>query len=511
MAIIVDTETKSLCPECVKENKTDFIPAKIFEENGKIFIEKECGKHGKTKEIYWSDADFYKKSMKFLATGSGVSNPAVCSENCPNDCGLCALHKSSTLLANIDVTNRCNLKCWYCFANAAAAGYIYEPSFEEIEKMLATLRQEKPVPCVAVQFSGGEPLIRKDIIDIVRSAKRLGFRQVQIATNGIEIAKNPLLAQQLRDAGLSTIYLKWNGVSEKTNIENLRYKEQILDACRKAKLGIVLVPAIIGGYNDHEIGAIIKFATDNIDIIRGVNFQPISFVGRIENIKEDERLKQRITIPDLVDAAARQTSFLEQEDFYPITTVLPISHFVEALKGKKQIEFTAHPACGLASYLFVDNKEIIPVTRFVKVDGLMQFIEKKSVEFKEGGKITKIKVGIDFLKELGNFFEMKKAPKGFDIPKMIFDVLTKRSYKTLKEFHHRSLFIGMMHFQDAWNMDFERLKRCVIHYVTPDMRIIPFCAYNCLPQYREATEKKFSQPIEQWQKQNPGKAIGSIA
>ncbi len=47
-----------------------------------------------------------------------------------------------------------------------------------------------------------------------------------------------------------------------------------------------------------------------------------------------------------------------------------------------------------------------------------------------------------------------------------------------------------MHFQDAYNLDTERLQRCGAHYATPDGRIIPFCAYNTL--HRKGVEDRFS-------------------
>lgn len=57
-------------------------------------------------------------------------------------------------------------------------------------------------------------------------------------------------------------------------------KLEAIENCRKAHLGIVLVPTIVKGINEDQIGKIIEFALDNIDIIRGVNFQPVSFAGR---------------------------------------------------------------------------------------------------------------------------------------------------------------------------------------------------------------------------------------
>ena len=61
----------------------------------------------------------------------------------------------------------------------------------------------------------------------------------------------------------------------------------------------------------------------------------------------------------------------------------------------------------------------------------------------------------------------------------------------------------MMHFQDKYNQDRERVMRCGIDYVTPDQRLIPFCAFNVIPEwYRDKVQRSYSIPIEQWEKQS---------
>ncbi|MQY54681.1 MAG: hypothetical protein GH149_05295 [Methanosarcinales archaeon] len=69
----------------------------------------------------------------------------------------------------------------------------------------------------------------------------------------------------------------------------------------------------------------------------------------------------------------------------------------------------------------------------------------------------------------------------------------KGNRESLAEFHRKALFIGAMHFQDAYNYDLERVKSCGIHYATPDLRIIPFCTYNAI--HRPSVEKAFSMPL----------------
>ncbi|HJJ92351.1 MAG TPA: radical SAM protein, partial [Methanocorpusculum sp.] len=259
-------ETKSMCPVC-----NSLLPATITEEDGAIWIRRICPKHGELRSLYWSDANMYHRFEQYNREGRGVYNPNTNTPGeCTQRCGLCAHHKSGTLLANIDLTNRCNLNCDFCFANARACGYIYEPTFDEIISMLKLLRSEKPVPCPAIQFSGGEPTMREDLMDLIMKAKELGFSQVQMASNGIKLAHNPNLAKELRTAGLSTVYLHFDGTTDDTNPLLEKISLPAIENCRKTGLGIVLVPTIINGKNDHQIGSIIKFATKNIDVIRGI-------------------------------------------------------------------------------------------------------------------------------------------------------------------------------------------------------------------------------------------------
>ena len=101
----------------------------------------------------------YHRYEHYDSLGNGIENPQniASPDSCPTACGICNNHHSQTLIANIDLTNRCNLNCDFCFANARACGFVYEPEFDEIVAMMQMLRDQKPVPVPAIQFSGGEP------------------------------------------------------------------------------------------------------------------------------------------------------------------------------------------------------------------------------------------------------------------------------------------------------------------------------------------------------------------
>ena len=488
-------KTKSLCPQCLK-----VIDAEVYEEDGKILMKKSCEEHGEFDDIYWSDADLYEKFAQWGSKdnegSAGIQNTES-DKGCPFDCGLCPEHKSSTMLALIDLTNRCNQRCPICFANSAVAGYLYEPTMKQLEEMMKLLRSEVP-PCPAIQFAGGEPTLRENFVEIVKMARNFGFSHIQVATNGIAMAKSVEFCHELKEAGLHTVYLQFDGVTEEPykilrGYPALKTKLKAIENCWAGEIkSVVLVPTLMKGVNDDQMGDMVRFAAKNLHIIKGVNVQPIAFEGRVD---EAERKKGRITIPDSIKLLEEQTDGeIPRESFYPVPFVLPISYFVEAWKDIPQLEFTVHPHCGAATYVFVENGKFIPITEFMDVEGFMEFLNEGAEETGKS-KIAKIKATAALISALRKFIDNDKAPAGLDSTALLTNILGIGNREALAEFHRNALFIGAMHFMDPYNYDLERVTRCGIHYATPDGRVIPFCSYNAI--HRPLVEKAFSTPLHE--------------
>ncbi|OQX85741.1 MAG: hypothetical protein B6D55_06995 [Candidatus Omnitrophica bacterium 4484_70.2] len=411
MSMAKETETCSVCPECLKRGQIKKLKAERKQEEGGVYLVKECPEHGKFKSIISDEPKQYEKFQNYWETGSNKSVETF---------GLYDEHKSQTVLTNLFVTNRCELRCAYCFANSGAEGFVYEPSLKEIEKMMKKARSVKPVPSKAIQLTGGEPSVREDLVETV-----------------------------------------------------------------------------INGINDDQLGDIIKFAADNIDIVRGVNFQPVSFVGRIENLKDKEINEKRISFSEVHRKIEKQTNGqIKVKDWYPPAFVNPISDLVESLKGEPQVRFGCSPNCGSATYLIVEDGKLLPITEFVDVEKMMNFLKEKS-KFK--GKLGRVRLTASLLKNISSFVDSKKAPKDFSLKRLLVNAIVYGSYEELSKFHKRTLYVGGMWFQDAWNMDFQRLERCVIHYATEE-GIVPFCTYNGLG-YGAKIRKKYGIPIKEWEKQ----------
>ena len=489
--------TFSICPDCFT-----LLIGLIFERDKKIWIRKICPNHGEIEEIYWGDADLYYRFRTMQYDGKGVYNPQVpLMQLCPFNCGLCGRHKSHSALVNLVATNRCDLSCWYCFFFASKAGYVYEPTLEHIRYMIHSLTKIIPVNVKAVQITGGEPLLRKDIIDIIKLIKEFRIRHVQVNTTGIKLAFNPDLAVKLRQAGTNVLYVSFDGVTPYTNPKNHWEIPLILENCRKAHLGIVLVPTLIRGHNDHELGLMIKFAAKHMDIVRGLNIQPVSITGRVPR---KDRLKERITIPEAIILIEKQTDGeIYRDAWYPVPSVYPVSHFIEAITGKAQLAFTTHFACGAATYVFKDGDKLIPITDFIDVKSFFSYLEEKANEIER--EKNKYYVMLKILAKINGFINWGKVPSRFKSKRkllgLLYKIFIKHDYDALGEFHYETLFLGMMHFQDRYNHDVARVQRCSIHYISPDGRLIPFCSFNVLPElYRDRVQKVYGIPIKKWEK-----------
>jgi uncharacterized radical SAM superfamily Fe-S cluster-containing enzyme len=491
--------TTSLCPVCMR-----LLPARVFERDGKVYLRKVCPEHGEFEELYYGDSKLYTRMMKFEETGKGAGKIKAyvnLTAPCPYNCGFCSMHENHTALANLVVTNRCNLSCYYCFFYAEKAGYIYEPSIELLRYQIEQLKKQGVT--MAIQITGGEPTLRDDLPEIVKMLREEGVRHIQLNTAGIKFAElyfnDPQAAinysRTLREAGVNTVYLSFDGVSAKVNFKNHWEIPYIFEVFRKSGMtSVVLVPTLIKGYNDKEIGKILKFAGKHIDIVRAVNFQPVSLSGQL---KKQEREKLRITIADAIINIEEQTDGqIPRDTWYPIPVAAKFAKFIEVSTDNQQFCMSNHPACGSANYVFIERDQngiptrFIPIGSFFDVDGFLEYLDKERIDILDS-KFKKLHL-LKGIIDLRKFVDQEKMPKDLKFNKLLASIFLKRNYDALGQLHYHMLFIGMMHFMDLYNYDVERVRRCNISYLMPDGRVVPFCAYNVMESlYRDYVQSKY--------------------
>ena len=491
---------ETLCPECART-----VVGRVFDWRGDVYMEKTCPEHGYVRDrVFTNSALFLKMQQWSFREGAGVENPRTRdAQACPGSCGLCNMHQSHTMLGQIDLTNRCNLSCPICFANASATGYVCEPSFDEVVGLLEQLRAYRPVPASAVQFTGGEPTLHPDFVAILRKARELGFSHVQAATNGIRFAE-PGFAKAAAEAGLHTIYLQFDGVDDAVHEVTrgrplLDVKRRALEQIHAAGMKVCLVPTIVKGVNDDQVAKILRFAVENIHVVSGIAYQPVSFTGRISLA---DREAKRYTLGDLANDLATAGGLEPMRDFYPLAMTAPLSRLMAALTGEPKITATAHPACSSGAYFVVDGRgNAVPVTRFFDIEGLFGDLERlaSKIERSRFRAIHKLRVPILFARH----FRKEAAPEGLTVRTLLHALRGMTDKRVGRgragERTYRTLLAAGMHFQDRYNFDVERVKRCVIHYSTPE-GMFPFCAYNCGPVHRQSVERKHAIPLEEWRR-----------
>ena len=499
---------ETLCPECACN-----ILGRYYVKDGRVMIEKTCPEHGYFRDCINSDVRvFLRASHWTFEETPGVTNPGVTdAAHCPSDCGLCNQHQSTAVLANIDLTNRCNLTCPVCFASANQAGYVYEPTFEQVERELMQLLDCRPIPCTSIQFSGGEPTLHPRWHDIVRRATELGVTNIQAATNGIALADLEF-AQRSMEAGLHSLYLQFDGLDDRIyrrvrGKALLDTKLQAIENCRKTGMKVCLVPTIINGENDDQVPVIFDFAVENADVISAISYQPVCFSGRISR---RELEKKRYTLGHLAHALADHTGAELERDFFPLSFMAPLSNILSAVEKKPKITCSCHSDCAFGTYYLVAPEEypgqpsrerVVPMPTAFDIATLF-------TEMNELAKKIAPKKRLSFWDKLRIFWMVRKsfnrdaAPPGLTPTKFIHAIqgcVSKQEGRTkqAQTENYRTLMCAGMHFQDRYNYDVERVKRCVIHYSTPD-GMYPFCTYNSGPTYRPFIEAMWSTPIEAW-------------
>jgi uncharacterized radical SAM superfamily Fe-S cluster-containing enzyme len=139
--------------------------------------------------------------------------------------------------------------------------------------------------------------------------------------------------------------------------------------------------------------------------------------------------------------------------------------------------------------VFCLNGQLLPITSFTDVEGLLEKI-KEEVQSFNGSFLSKLKMKGMLLREVPEFICKSRSSHGLDLPGLLPRIFENGTRGPLTEFHNKTLFLGMMFFQDPYNMDTERLQRCGVHYALPDGMIVPFCSCNTFHRSRFSRAKK---------------------
>lgn len=171
------------------------------------------------------------------------------------------------LSLRISITSRCNIRCFYCHHDGVIPQE-YELTPYEIERIS---RVAKNLGIKKIRLSGGEPLIRNDIIGIISKISVLNFKDVSLTTNGILLEE---YSQKLKDAGLNRVNVSFDTLNPITYqfITKSNYLEKVKKGIKKAvEIGLYPVKVnmvIMKGLNHDEVWDMFKFCKENGAILQ---------------------------------------------------------------------------------------------------------------------------------------------------------------------------------------------------------------------------------------------------
>jgi len=172
----------------------------------------------------------------------------------------------------VSITERCNLRCFYCHREGEWHAHRDEMTPEEIERILRIARK---LDIRKVKFTGGEPLVRDDAVEIVRRASKIMDRDVSLTTNGTLLKK---YARDLKDAGLMRVNISLDTLNADRyeRITGLRLLNDVIDGIYEAvelfnpvKLNFVLLK----GINEDEIEDMIRFSSETGAILQIIELE----------------------------------------------------------------------------------------------------------------------------------------------------------------------------------------------------------------------------------------------
>jgi uncharacterized radical SAM superfamily Fe-S cluster-containing enzyme len=353
------------------------------------------------------------------------------------------------LMAMVEVTNRCNMACPVCYADAGpdAADVPIDEIRARLQRLLAVTGT--PIP---IQISGGEPTLREDLPDIVALAKRLGYRHIELITNGIRIAREPAWLNALRDRGLTAVYLQFDGLGRETLLRirgrDMRsVRRNAIAAVRRADLCCTLAVVVTRGVNDQEIGDIVRFAVDHIDVVRAINFQSATRMAGRFGVSGTN---QGFALRELVDRIAEQTG-------------VGADTFLS--------EHMGHPACNAMSLVFVVDGRIEPLFKYIRHDDLMRFL----------GADRREKVLAAFAGKADFFSRYLCHPAAWKLIAKAAPIFGNNPTNVLQS---RSLLLFAKSFMEREALDPQRMAQCC-YAITGPTGVFSFCAYNNCHRFAE--------------------------
>jgi cyclic pyranopterin phosphate synthase len=205
----------------------------------------------------------------------------------------------------VSVTDRCNLRCRYCMP-AEGLPWLAKPEMLSDDELVRVIGVFVGLGITQIRLTGGEPLLRRSLVDVVRRVSALEPRpRIAMTTNGIGLDR---LAQPLADAGLDWVNVSLDTIdpaefADLTRRDRLHDVEAGLKAAASSGLAPVKVNAVaMRGINDHSVADLLQWCLDRGYELRFIEQMPLDAQHgwdastMISAAEVQERLAERFTL-----------------------------------------------------------------------------------------------------------------------------------------------------------------------------------------------------------------------
>ena len=484
------TATRSVCPVCLRP-----LDATLIERDGATYLIKTCPAHGRFTVPVWrgrldrarwcagkSEGEVEGEGEGKADTAAAASGACACAPGAAGcDVARCAAHQSGTCCALLEVTHRCNLRCTYCFADGGSGPA--DPTLAELQDDARGILRASWSGAPLIQLSGGEPTLRNDLPAFVAFLKEAGFPYVQLNTNGLRLSKDPAYARALYEAGLSFVFLQFDGLTDAVyetlrGRPLLREKRAAIDVCGECGLGVTLVPTVVRGVNDRALGELARFGASLSPAVRGVHYQPVTYLGRYPALADE-----RYTLDELVADLCAQLD-MDARRLLPSRCDHPLCGFhgsflVQADGALLPLSDAAAQAAAACRTTAAQNRAYV-ARHWLRAAEPPCCRPQSTSPAPQAGAAATVKaphgpapVQASRLPKAAVRRAAPPRPVVQNAAPMEMDAFLARA-KT-----HAFTLSGMA-FQDAVNLDAARLRRCSLH-VWHEGRLLPFCARYLTP------------------------------
>lgn len=180
----------------------------------------------------------------------------------------------------LSITDRCNLRCVYCMAEDAT--FLPREELLTAEELVRVARVARSLGVRALRVTGGEPLVRADVVEIVGGLAGLGFQDLSLTTNATRLAA---LAGRLAAAGLRRVNVSCDSLREE-RFGRIRRRGRLpvvleaMDAAERAGLAPVKVNVVLArGVNEDEVLDFAAFARQHRRVVRFIEYMPLDGPG----------------------------------------------------------------------------------------------------------------------------------------------------------------------------------------------------------------------------------------